>query len=255
MKRKIPNSARHQLDVQRQLALKSSLRYERVLKRRRTGEIKRVLRLAEMLPMEKWNTIPDLLDEKYLKPLYTDLYMKIGEPIANNAINNFLSQKSEFYWEPIIRSWMEKNLGVKISIIQEGLKEWLREELSQVMGDLTGSIDSMTRELFNRVSEKWTSVADWQVRRIVQTETLTASSVAGYESVKSLGIPFNKIWVNSGLSNSRDTHVEADGQVVDENEPFIVGGEQMMYPRDGSLGASAGNIINCACSHIAIPKD
>ena len=105
------------------------------------------------------------MDEKYLKPLYTDLYMKIGEPIANNAINNFLNQKSIFFWEPIIRSWMEKNLGVKISIVQESLKEWLIEELSQVMGDLTGSIDSMTRELYKRVSEKWTSVADWQVRR------------------------------------------------------------------------------------------
>ena len=235
--------------------MKSSLRYERILKKRRTGEIKRVLRLAENLPISNWEELPDLLDEKYLKKLYIDLYLNIGKPIAESSVSNFLNQKSTFFWEDTIRGWLEKNMGTKIVIIEESLKEWLREEIRGVMGDLTGSIDMMTRELYNRVSEKWASVADWQVRRIIQTETLTASSVAGYESVKSLGIPFNKIWVNSGLSNSRETHAEADGQIVDENEPFIVGGEQMMYPRDGSLGAGAGNIINCACSHIAIPKD
>lgn len=241
--------------MQRQLALQSSLRYEKILKKRRTGEIRRVLRLAENLPVDKWEELPDLLDEKYLKKLYVDLYLNIGRPIAKRSISNFLNRKSEFFWEDTIRRWLEKNMGAKIAIIEGSLKEWLREEIRGVMGDLTGSIDKMTRELYNRVSDKWSAVADWQVRRIIQTETLTASSVAGYESVKSLGIPFNKIWVNSGLSNSRDAHAEADGQIVDENEPFIVGGEQMMYPRDGSLGASAGNIINCACSHIAVPKD
>lgn len=46
----------------------------------------------------------------------------------------------------------------------------------------------------------------------------------------------------------RDAHADADGQMVGINEPFIVGGEQMLYPGDGSLGASAGNIIQCRCS-------
>jgi hypothetical protein len=37
----------------------------------------------------------------------------------------------------------------------------------------------------------------------------------------------------------------ADGQVVGLDEPFIVGGEQLMYP--GDPAGSPGNICNCLC--------
>ena len=113
----------------------------------------------------------------------------------------------------------------------------------------------MTGELYARVMTQWSNVKEWQVRRIVQTEALTATSVAGFESVRALNIPFNKIWASSGLPNTRSSHAEADGQEVDSEEPFIVDGELLMYPRDDSMGASAANIINCACTHIAIPKN
>lgn len=60
-----------------------------------------------------------------------------------------------------------------------------------------------------------------------------------------------KVWT-SILDNRTRTgefnHVEADGQEVPTNEPFIVSGEELMFPGDTSLGASLGNVINCRCS-------
>lgn len=56
-----------------------------------------------------------------------------------------------------------------------------------------------------------------------------------------------KTWDSVGDNRVRAAHLSADGQSVRVNEPFIVGGEQLMYPGDDSLGASAGNIINCRC--------
>jgi hypothetical protein len=46
-----------------------------------------------------------------------------------------------------------------------------------------------------------------------------------------------------------------DGVMVyDADEPFVLpSGEMMMYPHDSSLGASAGEIINCACDVIRRP--
>lgn len=46
----------------------------------------------------------------------------------------------------------------------------------------------------------------------------------------------------------RNPHAVADGQVKNINDPFIVDGERLMFPGDSSLGASAGNYINCRCS-------
>ena len=47
---------------------------------------------------------------------------------------------------------------------------------------------------------------------------------------------------------TRDAHVIADGQKRPINDPFTVDAEFLMEPSDSSLGASAGNTINCRCS-------
>lgn len=56
-----------------------------------------------------------------------------------------------------------------------------------------------------------------------------------------------KTWDSVGDSHVREAHLVADGQEVPVNEPFVVDGEQLMFPGDTSLGASTGNVINCRC--------
>lgn len=56
------------------------------------------------------------------------------------------------------------------------------------------------------------------------------------------------VWITVLDKDTREDHVEADGQEVDSGEPFEVGGEQLMYPGDDSLGASIENLANCRCS-------
>lgn len=61
-----------------------------------------------------------------------------------------------------------------------------------------------------------------------------------------------KIWSNLGDSlvrTSPQSHLDAE-QVVPANKPFIVGGQQLRFPGDTSLGASLSNVINCRCSAI-----
>lgn len=60
----------------------------------------------------------------------------------------------------------------------------------------------------------------------------------------------DKVWVTMGDLNVRDAHRFANGQRRDLKDAFLVGGELLMYPKDSSLGASMGNIINCRCKSI-----
>lgn len=249
---RITPQTRAMQDQLRILALRTSLLYERRLIRLRTNELKRVLKLGEKLPLSEWsNQLPFMLDEDYLNKYYENLYLAVGRPISKEAVNRFMVKKSDM-WDDIITGWVQKNAGKKITLINETFKDYMKSTLERIM-EPTAGIELTTQNVYREVLKDWSGVREWQVRRIVQTEAMTASSVASYESVKVLGIPFEKTWVNSGMSNTRDTHAEADGQTVPEDEPFIVGGEMMMYPHDDSMGASAGNIINCACSHIARP--
>lgn len=57
-----------------------------------------------------------------------------------------------------------------------------------------------------------------------------------------------KRWDAMGDDKMRRWHADADSQVVDLDEPFIVNGEMLMRPGDTSLGATASNIINCRCT-------
>lgn len=84
--------------------------------------------------------------------------------------------------------------------------------------------------------------------RIVNTELGRAFSVATQERLmqaREAGLKMKKQWRRSGKIHSRLTHDMADGQVVDADEPFTIGGVKMMYPRDPT--APAAETINCGC--------
>lgn len=62
-----------------------------------------------------------------------------------------------------------------------------------------------------------------------------------------------KTWISQRDERVRPTHIEADGQEVGTDEFFIVGGFNMMYPRDRS--APIEEWINCRCNAIYDPDD
>jgi len=64
-----------------------------------------------------------------------------------------------------------------------------------------------------------------------------------------------KEWVTVGDSRVRPAHIAADGQTVGLNDVYIVNGERLRWPGDTSLGASAGNVINCRCSSVIQESD
>ena len=57
------------------------------------------------------------------------------------------------------------------------------------------------------------------------------------------------LWSRKG----RSSHGVANGQVRPVDEPFLVGGERLMYPRDP--GGSAENTINCGCESVPYKDD
>jgi len=88
--------------------------------------------------------------------------------------------------------------------------------------------------------------------RIARTETHGASERATFEMMRKQNLPYDKEWVAVEDARTRLAHRLADGQTVATNEPFIVGGEAMMFCGDPS--ASPRNLVNCRCVTIYIPR-
>ena len=97
-------------------------------------------------------------------------------------------------------------------------------------------------------SENW----DGRARLIAQTETTrhrNSSALAhGLLVHRSGRRQLMKRWQTTMDTRERRAHKDANGQVQQLTDPFIVGGEQMLFPGDPT--GSADNVCNCRCDLI-----
>ena len=64
---------------------------------------------------------------------------------------------------------------------------------------------------------------------------------------------FKKHWRRSSKLHSRIQHDAADGQVREIDQPFDIGGEQLMFSRDPT--GSAKQTISCGCVSLPFKDD
>ena len=67
-----------------------------------------------------------------------------------------------------------------------------------------------------------------------------------YDVLSTLGVQRNKVWHSQSDERVRADHSAANGQRVPMDQPFIVGGYEMMFPGDRS-NAPAEQWYNCRC--------
>lgn len=113
-----------------------------------------------------------------------------------------------------------------------------------------------TNQLIQRIQQV-TQAKLSDIVRIARTQTTRIENKARLDAFSSgdkMGYEMVKTWVAIGDNRTRPAHAEADGQTVPLDQPFIVGGEKLMYP--GDINGSASNVINCRCTIKAgIKKD
>lgn len=95
--------------------------------------------------------------------------------------------------------------------------------------------------LFSEVGKRAMSITTNEVMRV--------NSLASFSRIRALKEThpgLGKEWLHIPVALvPRPGHLIADGQVREPEEPFLVEGEDLMYPRDPS--GSADNTINCHC--------
>lgn len=138
----------------------------------------------------------------------------------------------------------------KVTGITETTRKWIAEQI--VNGQQAGlTFDQVAKGLIT------SDIPAMRALRIARTETVAMMNLGRYLAANKSNFQKEKIWVSShddrvrpGI-NSEDSpfdHHEVDIRKVDLEEAFEVSGEQLMFPGDTSLGASAGNVCNCRCS-------
>jgi len=107
--------------------------------------------------------------------------------------------------------------------------------------------------LSGRISKSLATIGKTNPLVIARTEIGYAMNSGSQMEREELGIE-NKEWLSTIDNNTRSgsdyNHRTIPERIVPNKSPFTVSGERLMYPTDSSLGASAGNIVNCRCDSI-----
>ena len=110
-------------------------------------------------------------------------------------------------------------LGTNSNLIANELEKLLTQTIDEGF-----SIDE-TADLIYTTFKKWGyDMSKKRARVIARTEVNSASNWSQYDGAKSIGMPLEKRWSTSGLSNIRDSHLKCGAQGwIDENVNFING--------------------------------
>lgn len=254
MKKRIDPAQRRHQDYLRRKTLKTARYYDGRLCSLRSSNVKGVLSECRDYPPDQWEDVISLrLTEPYLGEWYGQLYLATGLPQIRSTVRDMNRAKAEDsgIWESAVLSYARERAGEQIVSVTGTLRKTLVSILRRELEESDGmGVEAITQRIFRSYRQQ----QEWEVRRIVQTEALISAGRAGDIASRSLEIPFVKQWCVSGLANTRDTHLAADGTLADADEPFTVGKSLLMYPHDTSMGADASEIVNCACSCIRRPK-
>lgn len=108
---------------------------------------------------------------------------------------------------------------------------------------LTYTFDDLAFDMQEIYDQLGVDAADF----LAEHESCGSSNYGMWGGAASLGVTMNKVWQAVGDAKTRAWHAEMDGVAVGLEEAFDVDGEQMMYPMDESMGATARNVYNCRC--------
>jgi uncharacterized protein with gpF-like domain len=245
-------SISNRAETRRQLALRNNLE-KRFFKRLNT--LFRKFLNTQLYTYREFGIYDDgvatqSLNEDFM-PLILTHYRRIFQVVYKaNEDKYFNNQKQEALvfgrstdFEELVQNYFNTR-----QLVLAGITTRMANRISRLIEQ--GRADNLTlTEIAKLVSNKFLPISRSRAALIARTETHNAASFANHsyhQKVEAdLGIKMLKKWVATNDGRTRSSHVSANGQVVDMNEDFTVGGMPMGYAGDPKGGAA--NVINCRC--------
>lgn len=146
-------------------------------------------------------------------------------------------------------SWVKGYAAERVAQIAETTRRIIRRVIDRGQG-LLDAAPTPPRALAWQIEEATAGeIGKRRAIRIARTETHVATERGNFEATRemarTLGDAYVKRWASVHDARTRPDHVKADGQTVDIDGYFIVGGERMLFCGDPS--ASPKQTVNCRC--------
>lgn len=195
-------------------------------------------------------TAAQTLNEDFI-PLVTNHYRRVFKTIFEYNEDKYFSTKDIELYVFGTRIDFDSLISTYFATRQlqlSGISIRMANQISRLIED--GRLGGLALEnIANLVSKEIQTISIRRSRLIARTETHNASGFAQnsyFEHAhKQLGIKMKKQWVATNDERTRPAHTNANRQIVDMDEDFMVDGVPMKYAGDSKGGAK--NVINCRC--------
>jgi len=187
-----------------------------------------------------------------LAETYKNVVLDVASSYGPWAASHFglIAKAPDPFREPMIE-WIRQNAATRVA----GINQTTREQIRDILAEATEEGDSV-QEIARSLDDLYLDdIIPNRSMTIARTEVGNAANFASHEAATQLGVPMKKTWNTLGDAFVRDTHADADGQTVKDEEPFEVGEDQLLWPGDISLGAGPEEVINCRCFLTWEPAD
>lgn len=165
--------------------------------------------------------------------------MELGITVSEDFVTNYIVKYIETLddtWRGIVGTDVKQLQKIILDGVDEG------ESMAKIARIIEAKYDHTSVDFMNR----------WRANTIARTETATAANTTSHDYLEMGGIQ-RTIWSTAldekvrGARPEEFNHRMAESQEVAINEAYIVSNESLLFPGDSSMGASAGNTINCRC--------
>lgn len=208
---------------------------------------------------------------------YEDIINDDVQSVLEEIKEKIIEELEEFFEEDIEKELIfiaaeeaAKNIGIEFNFnkFNEFTRDYLKDKKIEWTKQVAETTEKRVKEILVKGYEKGLSSHDIaellyhdgifgynRAETIARTEIIGSCNYTDYTMWHFDDNIYGKKWSSTGGPRTRESHATASGQVKKLDEPFIVGGEKLMYPLDSSLGASAKNIINCRCTMFYLTKE
>lgn len=124
------------------------------------------------------------------------------------------------------------------------------QSLYGISRDVDETITDATAAKIRQLNGNFVNVTERRATTIARTEVHAIKNAVSRSRYETSDSVVALEWLSAGDGDTREAHLEADGQQVPKGSSFRVGGEWLEYPGDSN--GSAGNTINCRCTTIPV---
>lgn len=146
----------------------------------------------------------------------------------------------------ILDEWSETAAESTLETITEDSARWLRGTYEEGLG-VDDIADQLNDELFAGRLE------DHVAERAARTATISSSNAGNHSAMQDAEGVIGEEWLTTLDGRERDTHANADGQIVAVGTSFEVGGVLLDHPGDPT--GPLEEIANCRCTATPVFAD